>query len=188
MIKMPHRNVTRFFIPLIDVLILLFCIFLLMDFNAESKADLQLEAVENQSDDILLLELNQRRIIKENQKFAELRPKLEKVAELEKRIAELEKANQQNLQERSFFRIIDIDSKDGTISFYDETRPDNPVIKLPDEKAVQVLIERHKQEAKGRELYYYFMPPRPLEGFPTKGQIRNYKAWFSSTANSFAEK
>ena len=34
MIKMPHRNVTRFFIPLIDVLILLFCIFLLMEFNA----------------------------------------------------------------------------------------------------------------------------------------------------------
>src|SRR5437016_2617587 len=30
MIQMPRRSVTRFFIPLIDVLILLFCIFLLM--------------------------------------------------------------------------------------------------------------------------------------------------------------
>jgi biopolymer transport protein ExbD len=188
MIKMPHRNVTRFFIPLIDVLILLFCIFLLMDFNAESKADIQLETVEDQSADILRLEENQRRITAENQKFDEMRPQLEKTAELLKRIAELEKANQKNLQERSFFRIIDIDSKDGTISFYDESRPDQPVIKLADEKAVQVLIERHKQEAKGREVYYYFMPPRPLEGFPTKGQIRNYKAWFSKAANSLAEK
>ena len=31
-IHMPHRSVTRFFIPLIDVLILLFCIFLLMPY------------------------------------------------------------------------------------------------------------------------------------------------------------
>src|SRR5579885_835387 len=30
MIQMPRRSVTRFFIPLIDVLTLLFCIFLLM--------------------------------------------------------------------------------------------------------------------------------------------------------------
>ena len=32
MITQPRRSVTRFFIPLIDVLILLFCIFLLMPF------------------------------------------------------------------------------------------------------------------------------------------------------------
>ena len=30
MIQMPRRSVTRFFIPLIDVMILLFCIFLLL--------------------------------------------------------------------------------------------------------------------------------------------------------------
>ena len=30
MIRMPRRSVTRFFIPLIDVLILLFCVYLLM--------------------------------------------------------------------------------------------------------------------------------------------------------------
>ena len=30
MIHMPHRSVTRFFIPLIDVLLLMFGIFLLM--------------------------------------------------------------------------------------------------------------------------------------------------------------
>jgi hypothetical protein len=32
MIRPPRRSVTRFFIPLIDVLILLFCVFLLMPF------------------------------------------------------------------------------------------------------------------------------------------------------------
>ena len=30
MLEMPRRSVTRFFIPLIDVLTLLFCIFLMM--------------------------------------------------------------------------------------------------------------------------------------------------------------
>ena len=34
MIERPKRAVTRFFVPLIDVLILLFCIFLLMPFVA----------------------------------------------------------------------------------------------------------------------------------------------------------
>ena len=37
MIKRPHRSVTRFFIPMIDVLILLFCIFLLMPFVSQGS-------------------------------------------------------------------------------------------------------------------------------------------------------
>ena len=41
MIRPPQRSITRFFIPLIDVLILLFCIFLLMPFvsNPEGTPD-----------------------------------------------------------------------------------------------------------------------------------------------------
>ena len=40
MIPSPRRSVTRFFIPLIDVLILLFCIFLLMPFvSAPARPD-----------------------------------------------------------------------------------------------------------------------------------------------------
>src|SRR5215831_1200172 len=38
MIRPPRRSVTRFFIPLIDVLILLFCIFLLMPIVEEGGA------------------------------------------------------------------------------------------------------------------------------------------------------
>ena len=38
MIELPRRSVTRFFIPLIDVLTLLFCIFLLMPVM-KGKAD-----------------------------------------------------------------------------------------------------------------------------------------------------
>ena len=35
MIEMPSRSITRFFIPMIDVLTLLFCIYLLMPMVSE---------------------------------------------------------------------------------------------------------------------------------------------------------
>ena len=38
MIVLPRRSVTRFFIPMIDVLILLFCAFLLMPFSNRTDA------------------------------------------------------------------------------------------------------------------------------------------------------
>jgi hypothetical protein len=49
MIKPPRRAVTRFFIPLIDVLILLFCIFLLMPFVEKGAASGRLTPGEAQA-------------------------------------------------------------------------------------------------------------------------------------------
>ena len=53
MIQMPHRSVTRFFIPLIDVLLLLFCIFLLMPLANEDELDDQREAASNLGDTVV---------------------------------------------------------------------------------------------------------------------------------------
>ena len=39
MIQLPKRSVTRFFIPMIDVLILLFCIFLLLPFASQDARE-----------------------------------------------------------------------------------------------------------------------------------------------------
>ena len=65
MIRMPRRSVTRFFIPLIDVLILLFCIFLLMEFNSESDLDKQIEITADQSESLDLLQGEVQRRTKE---------------------------------------------------------------------------------------------------------------------------
>src|SRR5436190_5264240 len=48
MIQLPRRSVTRFFIPLVDVLTLLFCIFLVMPLAQSSEESLneQLRAKE----------------------------------------------------------------------------------------------------------------------------------------------
>lgn len=195
MLHMPRRSVTRFFIPLIDVLILLFCIFLLMEFNSETEVDRQVMIVADQSESIDLLQSEVVRRTKELQQFEEDRPKLQELAKLRKELEALQKASLLSLQQRTFFRVIDIDRNDGTLSFYDETRPGKPR-KLSNDNEAQKLIEDHQKEAAGREVYYYFMRTRPTDedirakklasGYPTKGQITRYQAMFP-VANNLAE-
>ena len=184
MIKMPHRNVTRFFIPLIDVLILLFCIFLLMDINNEVEVDKQTEVVEQQAGSMIALQAQVKRSTKELAQFEEDRPNLIELAKLREELERLKNASQKKLQERTYVRIIDIEGKDGSISFFDENKDPPVSIKIDDAKSAAVLIERHQAEARGRDVYYVFMPPRDDMRFPTLGQVRKYRDWFSKSANS----
>ena len=187
MITMPRRSVTRFFIPLIDVLILLFCIFLLMEFYNESKvegqsADVEYQAAEQESPAKAKLQ----RSYQELQKFDELRPQLTELEKLREENERLRNASQKNLQENAYVRIIDIDAKDGSISFFDAARPDRP-IPIKDAQAAQALIERHTKEANGRQLYYYFMYPRARSVYPLFGQEQEYRRWFKKAANSLVK-
>lgn len=187
MIRMPQRNVTRFIIPLIDVLILLFCIFLLMEFNSASQADEESEKVDMQmfDNDTMATVLEER--TRELKRFDEIRPQL---ADLDKLLDELERlrnASQKNLQQQAYVRIIDIDPKDGSISFFDDTKSKQPAVKITDAKSARALIERHKQEAKGREVYYYFVYPRTRSIYPLFGQEQDYKEWFRGAANSLVK-
>lgn len=188
MIQMPRRSVTRFFIPLIDVLILLFCIFLLLEYHSESKFDQQSIDVEAQSVVAKNVEEELARRTKELLEFEELRPELTELAALRQEVERLRNAQQMNLQDRLYLRIIDIDSNDGAISFRDDDNPDQPVIKITDAKSAQALISRHAKEAGKRELYYVFMPPRPFVGYPTAKQTRQYREWFAKVASSLGEK
>ncbi|HZZ82403.1 MAG TPA: hypothetical protein VFE62_28145 [Gemmataceae bacterium] len=187
MIRMPHRNVTRFIIPLIDVLILLFCIFLLMEFNSASQADEESEKVAEVSAESEVLASTLERRTKELARFEEIRPQL---ADLDKLLDELDRlrnAQQKSLQQQAYVRLIDIDPKDGTISFFDDAKPKPGPIKITDAKSARVLIERHRQEAKGREVYYYFVYPRMRSIYPLFGQEQDYREWFKGAANSLAK-
>jgi hypothetical protein len=188
MIHMPRRNVTRFFIPLIDVLILLFCIFLLMEFDSAREVDKQVEIVSEQSEslDLIQAELEQRTT--ELRQFDEDRPKLIELAELRAELERLRKASQRNLQQQAFVRIIDVNGKDGSISFFDDRRPKDPIVPIVGPKSAQALIDRHKEEAKGRQVYYYFLYPRTGRRFPTTaGQEQDYRTWFKGVANSLVK-
>src|ERR1017187_4625818 len=98
MIQMPRRSVTRFFIPLIDVLILLFCIFLLMDINNEAEVDKQTEVVEQQAGSMNALQAQVKRSTKELAQFEEDRPNLIELAKLREELERLKNTGQKKLQ------------------------------------------------------------------------------------------
>lgn len=187
MIVMPRRSVTRFFIPLIDVLLLLFVIFLLMPIaNLEEMEERRQTAVDlSATVDSLERELERRST--ELNRLEEARGAADEIERLRNEVDKLRMAVRNSLQQRAAFHIIDIDGKTGDIFYYDPTRAKDPYVKLDQDKAVAALIEQHQREAKGKELYYFFLYPRPETGFPTRAQERRYQAWFADVAHSLKE-
>jgi hypothetical protein len=89
-----------------------------------------------------------------------------------------------NVTERIAFKIIDIDGMDGTLSYFDPLESEKDKRKIADEKAARQLIEEHKRQSQGQELYYYFLYPRMESGYPTRQQAKEYGSWFISVPNS----
>ncbi len=182
MIQMPRRSVTRFFIPLIDVLLLMFGVFLLMPMVAEEDLEKRREeAVERgASADALQQALQER--LHELYKLEELRPELERVDELKKEIQHLRNLAQLSLQQSLTVKVIETDPKTGEIFYYDPSRAAQPLVLIPDAKAAHELIEQHRKDAGMRNLYYQFL--RRRGPYPTIAQGREYRAWFKDVANS----
>lgn len=187
MIKMPQRSVTRFFIPLIDVLLLLFVIFLLMPLANEDDLNKSKEASQNLSEDVDALEQELQEMRDRLQRYRELEPKLAELQRLQEELARMKAVAKKQLQERAAFQVIDVDGKTGSIYFYDPSQDANPRSPIDTEATAEKLIERHKRENPGRDLYYFFLYPRPDTGYPTVTQERKYAGWFKSVANSLKE-
>jgi len=186
MIQMPHRSVTRFFIPLIDVLLLLFSIFLLMPAFKGAEGTSKMSEVE-------LLEDNERlkrelkRLWDDLKQFEKYRDPVRKLKELQAELERLQKEKDQALKRPNFVRVIDVDGKTGKLSFYDLTNIDNPRMPIPNKQTAQELIARHKKEAGKRLLYYHFLMPRQETGRPTQAQELEYRDWFKNVHNSLVK-
>jgi hypothetical protein len=170
MIRMPQRSVTRFFIPLIDVLTLLFCIFLLLPMV--KSADETTEE-EHRKRDAELQQL--RHEINEILKAGKDLPK-EKLEKLDA----LRKATGKALQERVLVRVLEIDPANGHL-FYRNPKK----IEVSDQAAARDLVERDRREqGEGkRELYYLILYPRdPDNPYPLEGQKEQYTRWFEGVA------
>src|SRR5215831_18982554 len=104
MIKLPRRSVTRFFIPLIDVLLLLFCIFLLMPLVKGGN--------ENAADDAEIARPDRLRQLQEevNRLRRELR---ETPHDLRAELEKLRQEKIQVLQERLDIHVLEIDAATG---------------------------------------------------------------------------
>lgn len=161
-IERPKRSVTRFFVPLIDVLILLFCIFLVLPFVSQ-PAD---APEEHPSADTAANEL----------------PKdmVQLQAELERARRELKKlrAEQANVGDRLSVCVVEVDPKTGGLFAY----RDGERIDLPDQKAVEELITVHKRHSGTRDPFFMILFPRQLSsGLPNDKQRKDYIRWFDGT-------
>lgn len=168
MIRPPRRSVTRFFIPMIDVLTLLFCIFLLMPFvksagEGEGASDATTPKVEPPPGDAKELE--------------------KKIDQLQN---ELDRVNKERAEtiEKLLIRTLEIGKDDGKLYYL--TGSGREEIHNQDEATS--LIENHRKEARrqaGRELYYLFLYPRTPSAYPTEEQITKYQKWFHGVPHGF---
>ena len=165
MIERPRRSVTRFFVPLIDVLILLFCIFLLMPFvatpveTAESKAKAKAKEPELPKD------------------VRELRAELERT----RREVEKLKAEKGNLAERLSVKVLEIDPKDGRLYYLQ----DGERVYVTTQAAADTLITLHTRASGTRDPFFLILYPRQKSGYPEQQQADDYARWFKDVQFQF---
>jgi hypothetical protein len=168
MIRLPQRSVTRFFIPLIDVLTLLFAIFLLLPLVKPSEG----------ADEARTREERLRDLERELERKQAARGELTR--ELREEIERLRKEKVKALQDRLVVRVLEIDGKDGKLYYRDPDR-----IEIASQADARTLIDRDRQEhgVEQRELYYLILYPRdPSSPYPTRGQREKYDRWFEGVA------
>lgn len=165
MIRLPQRSVTRFFIPLIDVLTLLFCIFLVMPL-AQNPEDAEARAGQERTLEDLRRELEQARA-----RGSDVPAKL--LAEIE----QLRKEKAKALQERLALRLLQVDPVTGELSYVE--RGERYVV--GSQADARRLIEKDRAERGARELYYLILY-NPRSSYPTLGQMDQYRTWFEGVA------
>jgi hypothetical protein len=167
MIRLPQRSVTRFFIPLIDVLTLLFCIFLVLPLAKEPG---------DTSADAAALEERLRETEAEIERLRQSGRDMPK--ELQDEIEKLRQEKGKALQKRLALRVLEIDADTGNLYYRDPER-----ILIPGEAAAHALIESDRRKLGQKELYYLILYPRsPTSGYPTRGQRERYDRWFVGVA------
>ncbi len=172
MIELPRRSVTRFFIPLIDVLLLLFCIFLLMPLvkgENESAAD-DADAARPE------------RVRKLEEELERLRRQLHDTPQDVR--AELEKLRQekiQTLQEKLVIRVLEIDAANGKLSYRDPER-----VEIDTQAKAAEMIEQDRSRRGKGEMYYLILYPRdPASPYPLREQRERYERWFADAAHGW---
>jgi hypothetical protein len=167
-IQPPRRSVTRFFIPLIDVLILLFCIFLLMPY---------VKPVEGDPGD-----MTGKGTISEPQP----EPPPGDPAELRREIERLRADREQLLRDRDTvlkrlaIRVLEIDRNTGGLYYYDPER-----VEIASQADAQALIDAERRRTGNRELYFLILYPREPSGFPLQKQVLAYEKWFADVPHGF---
>lgn len=167
MIQSPRRSVTRFFVPLIDVLILLFCIFLLMPFVSQPAGD-KGEGPPPEVKDPTLPDTVEK-----------LQTEL---AAARRRIEEYHK-QRANLGERLSVKVLEIDKDTGRLFSFDPEGGGRQEVR--DQADAQRLINQQRARAGAKDVFFLILYPRELSGFPLREQVETYRRWFHDVPHGF---
>src|SRR4051794_8869834 len=154
MIRPPRRSVTRFFIPLIDVLILLFCIFLLMPIVEEGASgpggDVKLTPGQAQQ---LLQELDR---LRSRVTLLEKTRESPRTRELQEELERLRREASRSVGQRLLIRTFQVDPQTGALTYMDPER-----VRVRDQADARRLLDRDERAARenNRELYYLILYP-----------------------------
>jgi hypothetical protein len=179
MIQLPKRSVTRFFIPLIDVLTLLFCIFLLMPMVKSGS-----EAATNSPEPAIAPFTAE-----ERRELEELRQEKRAVMEwsrLQEELKLLSAKVREALEQGMFLRVLEI-GEEGKLFFYDPGREKDRRVEITKDN-VGAFLETQRRLAHGKELYLLILYPRRADGFPgfpLQEQREEYDRWFQDVAHGY---
>ena len=167
MIELPRRSVTRFFIPLIDVLTLLFCIFLVLPLAKEPG---------DTSADMAELEERLRQKEEDLKRLSDAGRDMPR--ELRDEIDKLRHEKGKALEKRLAVRVLEINGDSGKLYYRDPQ-----LVLIPNEAAAHALIDADRRKQGQKELYYLILYPRnPDSTHPTVGQKGDYDSWFQGVA------
>jgi hypothetical protein len=192
MIHMPRRSVTRFFIPLVDVMMLLFSMFLLMPILEERGAGgsgldqmSRTELVQENKTMKYKLEQSESQVKGLLAEIAAQRPYVDtqkSLAQLKKEKALLEQGKLDELAKRLFPQVLMYNPKTDGLVYYDPTATPGE-IKIQNSTDAAALIAKHKKQAQAKELdLHYFMLHGEyfkMEG-PNDARAEEFKKWFAS--------
>ena len=167
MIAQPKRSVTRFFVPLIDVMILLFCIFLLMPFV--SKPDEGKGTSEPPEAVDPTLPTNVEKLQQE-------------LAAARRRIEELKK-QRASLGDRLSVRVVEVDKETGKLFAFDADGGGRQEVR--DQADAERIINQQRARAGAKDEFILILYPRELSGYPLREQIETYRRWFKDVPHGF---
>jgi hypothetical protein len=174
-ITLPRRSVTRFFIPLIDVLILLFCIFLLMPFVSgpptpdapDTKADEPKEKLPTN--------------------VTELQREL---SEARARLKRMEANAQARITDRLSVRVLQVGKdRNGVFVYYYD--PDRQEIRTEADALKLIALQKTIASSAGgaKDVMFLVVYPRDaggnLRGFPDDKDEQQIRSWFREVPLKF---
>ncbi|MBX7103225.1 MAG: hypothetical protein K1X57_04045 [Gemmataceae bacterium] len=156
MIPTPRRSVTRFFIPMIDVLTLLFCIFLLMPYVQPGEGGPQ---PGTPAEDAGALRREVDRLARERDGLAR---------------------DRDGAVRSQAVCVLEIDSISGKLYERGPAR-----VEIANQADAFAVVERTRAQAPGREVYVLILYPSVVSGYPEQRQIAAFERWFAGVPHGY---